>query len=380
MKKITFLILLFSSIASFSQEQVILDIDLLLTNNGNGSLRVSNSSGQTLYDSYGGGVDNYGMVINLSVANFPLTINWRPGIYAGCTLPQNLTYSYSDYVAGTNLSGGCAPEYFYIISPYINKLTPATSTVGVCENITLFSGNRHYYSTDGNTWTSCPYKFTPASVLGSGFRGSLRIKSDIDSFHANPKVTIQSKVITYTVIGCSPELDGQPVADKTKCKYESSGSVTLKFKTELKDGDKFLFNIFYSSPASFIKSVSATKDQIINNTYIWSGLAEGSYFIKYQSQATTDNNTLVGATAITTDPFVIASPDPLTFSITQLQPKCHDEQGAIQVGASGGTPPYYYMIDSETLLQKHALTANPIQLSEGNHKITVVDSNSCIEK
>ncbi|SHL18349.1 hypothetical protein [Flavobacterium chilense] len=378
MKKITFLILLFSSIASFSQEQVMLDIDLLLTNNGNGNLRVSNSSGQTLYDSYGAGVDNYGMIINLSIANFPLTINWRPGIYAGCTIPQNFTYTYSDYVAGTILSGGCAPEYFYIKSPYINQLTPSTSTVGVCENITLQSGNRHYYSTDGTTWNSCSYKFTPASILGSGFRGSLKIKSDIDSFHAVPKVTMQSKVITYTVIGCSPELDGQPIADKTKCKYESSGSVTLKFKTELKDGDKFLFNIFKNG--IFDKSTFVTKDQIINLTYTWSGLAEGSYFIKYQSQTTTDSNTIVGATAITTDPFVVGSPDPLTFTITQLQPKCHDEQGAVQISASGGTSPYYYMIDSETLLQKHPLTANPIQLSEGPHKITVVDSNSCIEK
>lgn len=378
MKKIILLILLLYSIVSFSQEQVILDIDLLLTNNGNGNLRVSNSSNQTLYESFGAGIDNYGMVINLSAANFPLTMVWRPGLYAGCSTTQTYTYTYSDYLAGKYFTGGCAPEYFNIVSPYINQLTPATSTLGVCENITLQKGNRHYYSTDGNTWTPCPYPFSAASILGSGFRGTLKIKSDIDSFYANPKVTIQSKVITFTIIGCSPELDGPPIADKTKCKYESSGSVTLKFKTELKDGDKFLFNIFKNG--TFDKSAFATKDQIINNTYIWPGLGEGSYYIKYQSQSTADGTTLVGSTAITTGAFLIEAPQALTFSITELQPKCHGEQGTVQITASGGTSPYYYMIDGETILQKHPLTAAAIELSEGDHKITVVDSNSCIEK
>lgn len=378
MKKITLLILLLSSIASFSQEQVILDIDLLLNNNGNGKLRVTNNSGQNLYESYGV-VDNYGIILNLSVANFPLTLEWRPGFNSGCQ-SFTKTYTYSDYLDGSVPTYGCAPEYFYIRSPYINKLTAATATKGVCENISLF-GARHYYSTTGNApWFPCPSSaFSAATLLGSSYRGPLHIKSDLESYYANPKITIQSKVITFNIIGCSPELDGQPVGENTKCKFESSGSATIKFKTELRDGEKFLFNIF--KDGVFDKSAFATKDQIINKTFTWTGFAEGTYYIKYQSQAIADGTTLItGSTAIVTNSFPIGSPDPLTFTITPLQPNCHDQQGAILITASGGTSPYYYMIDTETILQKHPLTADPILLSEGDHKVTVVDTNSCREK
>lgn len=374
MKKIIFLIILFSSIASFSQEQLMLEVDLLLNNNGNGKLRVTDSSGQTLYENFGV-VDNYGMILNLSSANFPITLTWRAGLNAGCTT-QSWTYTWSEYFDGKTFTGGCAPEYFYLRSPYINK---ATVPVGVCETI---AGGFYvsYYSTTGSApWTLIQAPYTTESILGASFRGALHVKSDIDSYYANPKVTMSSKVTTLTIIGCSPELDGQPIPEKTKCKFESSGSATIKFKTDLKDGDKFLFNIFKNGV--FDKSIFVTKDQIINKTYIWTGLAEGNYFIKYQAQAIADGTTLItGSTAIQSDPFPVGSPDPLTFTITQLQPNCHNQQGAVTVTATGGTSPYYYMIDSETLAQKHPLTAVPIELSEGDHKVKVVDSNSCTEK
>jgi hypothetical protein len=376
MKKITLLILLFSSIASFSQEQVMLDIERLLNLTGNGKIRVLTSSNSTLYESYGA-VNNYGLIINLTASNFPLSLIFTSGLNGGCSTTQTYSYTYADYLAGRYFIGGCAPEYFYIRSPHVNK---ATGPVGVCENISLSVGNVHYYSTTGaaNSWSVFPSPQNAQSVLGSGFRGSLYIKSDIDSYYANPKVTLTSKINIYTITGCSPKLDGKPAPNDTKCKFESSGSVTLKFLTEIDNSEKFLFTIYKNGV--FDKSIFALKSEIVNKSYTWTGFAEGSYYIKYQSQSVSDNNTTLGNSAITTDSFDIKSPEPLTFTITELQPKCHGDQGAVLVTAKGGTSPYFYMIDGEILSQKHPLTTDPIFLTEGDHKITVVDDNSCIEK
>ena len=375
MKKITFLIILFSSIISFSQEQVMLDIDFLLNDNGNGRLRITNSASQALYESYSR-VDNYGLIINLTIANFPLTVEWKPGLIGSSCQGFTKTYTYNDYLSGTVPTYGCAPEYVYIRSPYINQLTAATATKGVCEDMFL-AGARHYYSTTGNApWILCPSTFSAATLLGSNYRGPLHIKSDIESFYANPKVTMQSKVITFNIIGCSPALDGQPIPKKTECKFQSSGSAVIKFKTPLVTGEKFLFNLF--KDGTFDKSIFVTKDQIINNTYTWTGLAEGSYYIKYQSQAIGDGTTIItGNTAIVTDPFPIGSPDALTSNITELQPECYNGQGGIQISAFGGTSPYYYKINTDPEVE--FTTAVTIPKNSGNYTITVRDSQNCID-
>jgi hypothetical protein len=377
MKKITFLIMLFSSIISFSQEQVMLDIDFLLNDNGNGSLRISNSSYQVLYESYGARVDNYGQIINLTIANFPLIIEWRPGHLGTSCQSFTKTYTYNDYLSGIVSTYGCAPEYFYIRSPYINQLTAATATKGVCENINLATGARHYYSTTGNApWILCPFPFSAATLLGSNYRGPLHIKSDMESFYANPKVTMQSKVITFNIIGCSPALDGQPIPENTKCKFQSTGSAVIKFKTPLITGEKILFNLF--KDGAFDKSLFVAKEQIINNTYTWTGLAEGTYYIKYQSQAIGDGTTLItGNTAIVTDSFPIKSPDALTSTIKDLQPECFNGQGAIQISAFGGTSPYYYKINADPEVE--FTTAVTIPKNSGNYTITVRDSQNCID-
>lgn len=377
MKKITFLIMMFSNIASFSQEQVILDIYLLLNNNGNGNLTVSNSSGQVLYNNYGSPVNGYSTILNLSPSGFPLTLSWRPGLSnGGCTIPQNLTYSYTNYTSGTTLNGGCAPEYFYIRSPHINHLTAETSTIGVCENTNL-SGSPQYYSTTGNApWTQCPNPYSAGLLLGSAFRGPLYIKGDITAYYGNPKVVMQSKVSTLNIIGCSPALDGQPIPENTKCKFQSTGSAVIKFKTPLITGEKFLFNLF--KDGTFDKSLFVAKEQIINNTYTWTGLAEGTYYIKYQSQAIGDGTTMItGNTAIVTDPFPIKSPDALTSIIKDLQPECFNGQGAIEISAFGGTSPYYYKINTDPEVE--FTTAVTISKNSGNYTITVRDSQNCID-
>jgi hypothetical protein len=194
-----------------------------------------------------------------------------------------------------------------------------------------------------------------------------------------------TNTITYSIIGCSPELAvNPPKTDSTRCKNDPSGSVTLEFKTPLKDGDKFLFNIWNSGvPTSkFVKQID-----MINNTYTWKGLAEGTYTMKYQAQSDSNNNEDVGSSVITTYTFTIGSPAALKsiFEIPK-NPLCHDGNGSVTIVANGGTAPYYYILDNakENIngqqVPKKILITNPIELSSGNYNIKVVDNNGCIEK
>lgn len=390
MKKITFLIVLLYSVASFSQEQVMLEVDYLLSVNGVGYLTVTNSSGSTLYSSYATTVNDYGQIINLSVSNFPLSITFRPGLNNFDVAVRNHTYSYSDYMSGKLFLGGSAPEYFYIRSSNINQATEAKSPIGICDVINL-SGARFYYSTNGTIWNSFSNNTTVESILGSNFRGSIKFKSDIDSYYASPKITMQSKIITVNIIGCPPKFDvnNPPVSKGVSCIYRSDGELTYSFDRPLGAGERFLFayNIIGSSFVTSTYSDNPALVEVISPLkYKIKKLPAGNYNIKYQ--------TIIGTT--TPDPtkyvsapdFTIPSIEALSFTTTTTQPNCSTERGSVKVTVKGGTSPYYYVLDNQTEVvggntidKKIAIPGNGLidGLQDGDHTIKIVDSNGCIE-
>ena len=279
-------------------------------------------------------------------------------------------------------------QYFSSCFGYSNVYTvhltqPVDNNICASENIGLNEGWNYQYKYDAEAWKPLPSQFQEKRSVG------IKLK-DLGGYEGKSQVFFRAgyqnqftNTVTYNIIGCSPEYDGIPITADTKCIYESNGSVTLKFTSELNDGDRFLFNIFYDKPQpEFIKSVFATKSQIINNTFIWNNLAKGTYIIKYQAQSITDTNEDVGLSAITTRSFTIKSPAALTFTATEIQPKCNGDKGAVQITASDGTPPYYYLIDNEDIRNKHLFTSPAVieNVSAGNHNIKIIDNNNCREQ
>jgi hypothetical protein len=285
---------------------------------------------------------------------------------------------YNKTTFGIAYFGGCIADS-EIMGIYIPE--PASDQICASDIMTLKNGwNWQYRFTDGN-WQPFPSQYQEKTSI------SFKIK-DLNGFNNQKTIYFQAGYQTkftnirpYQIIGCSPEYDGNPVTADAKCIYEASGSVTLKFKSELKDGDRFLFNIFYDkTPPEFIKSVFINKDQIINKTFIWDNLAKGSYIIKYQAQSTTDINQYVGLSAITPPAFTIGSRPALTFTAKEIQPNCNTETGSINITASGGTPPYYYILDNESNKHEFTSPATISNIGEGNHTVKIVDNNNCIEK
>lgn len=246
--------------------------------------------------------------------------------------------------------------------------------------------NYFYY---GRDYSANGLNFVPNQIPElANFTGNLYIRFIVTNENLNTdKIdTFISNVTNYVLTDCSPQYAGGiPPSTGIRCNGESNGTVTLKFKSELVDGDVFLFNIFLNkTPQQFIKHHFVSKSDIKNDTYVWTNLGAGDYIITYQAQRIGDPNQQVkGLSLEPIPPFTIANRDPLIFKLTAIQPACNDGKGKIQISAEGGTPPYFYMLENETIDDKHPFTSPyiiPKDFLQGEFKVKVIDSNDCIEK
>ena len=285
---------------------------------------------------------------------------------------------------------------FEIISNQVLTI-PQAGTNSFCDAINLAAvgctGTQRFYweySTDGSNFTKTNIstvfnenlQFIKANFPAlNNYFGPIYFRALIDW---DPLITgenVYSNVANYNIISCSPLLNGDPIAAEVKCNNEPTGSVTLNFKTDISSNQKLLLNLFKDN--NFMTHKFVTAAEIINKSFTWTGLAAGSYIIKYQAQTTTDSNTLVGSQPVISPAFTIANVTALTFTITAIQPVCTTDKGRIQISASGGTAPYFYVLDNESLANRHSFSGTyiiPDELSEGDHTVMVVDSRDCIEK
>lgn len=402
MKKITYFIFIILNFVCSAQEQLMLDIRLQIANNtyftGDYYLKIKDSSNQNLFDSNGLKVENYGVIFNLSQSSFPLTIIWKPGaldVANNCLFDciYTFSYSYNEYLSGQPFIGKVnsileQEPFFTLYSPYINQLTAETSTIGICSDVYLLSGFAHYYSIDNVNWNivtnNIPFSFATFvtyNLLGQNFRGNLRIKSEIKTSYASPQLTIMSKIINYNVIGCSPDLEHDPpLVTNPYCNNTSTGSIPLKFKSDIKDDEQLLLNLFIKNTDTdpkFLLSKFVPKSAIINKEYTWTNIGAGNYIIRYQAQKTTDNTTNVNSSAVTSKAFSIVNPSLFSFSAIETQAKCYGEKGTIIITASGGTPPYYYCLNDDPKIE--FTSPKTIDANAGDNYIKVVDSKSCID-
>lgn len=274
-------------------------------------------------------------------------------------------------------------EIMAIHIPELSKVE--TNEKCIDEVLTLKNGWNWRYKLGNDDWRNFPSQFQEKTSV------SFKIK-DLPGYTSQTQVHFQAgygtqytNIRTYSIIGCSPELEEKkPSTTKVKCLDESNGSATLKFKTTLKDKQQFLFNLYkYNTDLKdffFMISEFASEKATENKTFTWYNLAKGTYLIKYQAQSVDDKYDRTGSSAIITDPFTVENATPLTFTAKDLQPKCSTDKGGILISAFGGTPPYYYIFNNQT---KTVLPTNPYtieNLADGVHSVIVLDSNNCIEQ
>lgn len=249
-----------------------------------------------------------------------------------------------------------------------------------------FEYNKHYNKNG--------LSFSPNDVPDlSNYTGNLFIRFvvEYENFQNNKIENYESNISIYDITTCSPFLVTPPIVTDTRCNNEPSGSVTLKFQTELKENQKFLFNLFTFNQNLldfvFINNVFVNKSEIINNTFTWNDLGEGNYIIKYQAQSTSDNSEDLNSSLVITDEFTVGSPLPLKFEIKKADnPICADNPVEVSIAVTGGTGDYKFYVDG---VEK--TNPKPVKEADGYYhirgliptamnSIKVTDQHGCIEK
>lgn len=178
----------------------------------------------------------------------------------------------------------------------------------------------------------------------------------------------------FNIIPCSPLLVGDPLKTNTSCSYKSDAEITFNFDRPLASDEHFLLNLFKKANDTDYQQLRddvVYPDQFTEKKYTFSNLGTGDYLFRYQTfigtQQTSDNE----------KSFVINANPELSFKIEKQQPLCHDDKGQIHIEASGGTPPYFYQINSDPEVE----FTSPINLAvvDGDYFIKVRDKNTCID-
>jgi hypothetical protein len=103
------------------------------------------------------------------------------------------------------------------------------------------------------------------------------------------------------------------------------------------------------------------------------------YSVKYQAFQGT-----IARGVITTDrTFPYKEIKPLTFKTIPIDPRCNGDMGGITITAMGGTPDsngnYFYILDNNGINVPFK-SPTTIEVTPQEHKVKVIDSNSCFEK
>ncbi|WP_051605508.1 T9SS type B sorting domain-containing protein [Sediminibacter sp. Hel_I_10] len=268
----------------------------------------------------------------------------------GCTWnevgtgPNYLANTAGQYRLTINYSGGCFLQFYFNV--YQNLLSPTVSASDIiCTtpgNITVGGVPSGYqYSIDGVNYQSSN-SFTVDTP------GNYTVYIQQEGVETNPcvftvpDVQVRSRDFTVSAIINQPLCHG----DK--------GSVHLAAN----DADPQYFFELYNG-GTLVNSVGPNTQ----NSYTFENLNPGTYTATVETED--------GCTH--TEDFTIVDP-PLLLATAALTVPLSCNDGEITVYPTGGTPPYFYFVNSGTDFQ----TVPEIVITEsGVYNITVVDSNNC---
>ena len=243
-----------------------------------------------------------------------------------------------------NYPGGCFNQFYFNV--YQNLLNPTvTVTDIICTtpgSITVGNVPSGYeYSIDNVNWQTSNVFTIATPGLYTVYIRQVGIPGNPCIFTV-PDVQVRARDFTVSTIINQPLCHG----DK--------GDIYLAANDA---NPQYYFSLYQG--ATLINSVGP----IVPNNYNFSNLNPGTYTVNVE----TDDG------CFHTEDITIIEPPILTVTAAITRPlTCTD--GEITVYPSGGTPPYFYFINSTTIFQ-----TNPevVVTSAGVYNITVVDSNNC---
>lgn len=284
-------------------------------------------------------------VTNQNCANESLSCTWTQ---VG-TGPDFNVNAAGQYRITLNYPGGCFNRFYFnvyqnLLNPTATKkdiicTVPGEITIGGVPDGYEFSLNPSGPFQDGKTFViNAPGSYT-VYIRQKGID-----PSSLPCVFTVPDISIQKRDLTVDTILT------QPIC------YGDKGTIKLVANNVQ---PQYYFSISNSS------GIENSVGPILQSDYTFSNLNSGTYTVNvstedgctYTNNVTINQPTLLTATAALTKPLT-----------------CTD--GAITVYPSGGTPPYYYFVNSTTDFQYSPQIT--VTSPGGNYNIQVVDSNNCV--
>ena len=279
-------------------------------------------------------------VTNSNCANENVSCTWNqvgtgPNFNATTTGQYRLTLNYI---------GGCFNQFYFNV--YTNLLVPtATSRDIICT--------------------------TPGQIVVGGVPSGYEYSIDGVNYQTSNVFSINTPN-TYSVyvrqIGVSPNpcIFGVPDVQIRQRNFTVSSVITQPYCNNEKGSIKLSGNdvrpqYFYSiyQGATLINSVGP----VMESDYTFANLNPGTYTVN----VSTEDGCIHSEDVVIINPPLLTATSALTKPLT-----CTD--GEITVYPVGGTPPYYYFVNSTTEFQS---TPVIMVATAGLYNITVVDSNNC---
>ncbi|WP_248722877.1 T9SS type B sorting domain-containing protein [Seonamhaeicola sp. ML3] len=279
-------------------------------------------------------------VLNQDCANEDAACTWNQV----ATGPDYLIEGAGQYRLTLNYTGGCFNQYYFNV--YENVLVPTVSSRDIIcttpgEIVIGGVPSGYEYSIDGvNYQVSNTFSVTTAGIY-TAFIRQIGVSPNPCIFQV-PDIQIRERDFTVSTTINQPLCFGE------------LGSVVLAANDVR---PQYFFSIYQGG--TLVNSVGP----ITSNNYTFSNLNPGTYTVNISTE---DGCTYSGDIDIIEPPLLTA-----TAAITQPL-TCTN--GEITVYPNGGTPPYFYFVNSTTSFQ----TVPTIDVSTaGTYNITVVDSNNC---
>lgn len=281
------------------------------------------------------------------------------------------------------------------------------------------------YSTDGGvSWQDVPNQSTNGNQINKTSKISFTMQQMLGNGHTEVFGPIDFRLgygtgnRAFTSSLHFNYIAGAPVASiveyvPPKCSGDVVESLAVYFDRQLQPGETFapLQIVPYPKPSMstpmFSQAlVTSLVYDPIKDKYKYSFTIKPSdklknnvvYAVEYQAKL----NGVPKGTLVVERPFTYNDPPPLTFSLAQTDPLCHNEDGKVTITAHGGSGEYYYYsldggtnsipftnktIES-TVTENSVVTITRTGIQDiilpthitNSHTILVTDGNQCIEK
>ncbi|BAO77315.1 T9SS type B sorting domain-containing protein [Winogradskyella sp. PG-2] len=279
-------------------------------------------------------------VTDTDCANEDAACNWNE-VGTGSSF---LADSAGQFRLTINYPGGCFNQfYFNVYENLLNATVNSTDIICTTNgNITVSGVPSDYeYSLDGTT-------YQPSNIFSVNTAGTYTVYIRQIGVPTNPCIFTVPDVLIRDRDFTATTTVNQPLCFSEKGRIQiAANDADPQYSYELYNG------------ATLVNSVGP----IVDNNYTFDNLNAGTYTVTLQ----TENGCTYSEDVTIVEPPILTVTAAITIPLT-----CSD--GEITVYPEGGTPPYFYFVNSTTVFQS---VPEIVVTSAGVYNITVVDSNNC---